>query len=391
MVGLSKMYKNLIFFIFLFFIVIIFSLIIYRAVIDNVVLSPIENCDKEYKHLDYEEMISLTPDFNPSIWLDRLNNQFDLISRVSSYGNQFSIIPVFLKSNWSHSNIERRNLNSLRKIHNEKIYPVYNGKQTVEDIRLFDNNIGIGTSSKPFKFTPVVIKWLDFNGKYDITSIDTGKWSHLFGVREKNWMIFKHKGKLVLHTHTYPMLNLFMVEINYKPFSCKIVDRLSELNTTGYFPALGKLENLRSTAPWVLWKGTIENPETYLTMFRTKTYLPRITHRSMFVEIDASTFIPLRYSPFICLSRKHEPIQFICGMISLENSCIISLGIDDKESRVISISRCDIDKSMKYEAKEDLWPIYEILDFPSLATGDFEPYVNAQLSMPIDKNLYVRN
>ncbi len=383
----SSGFNVLTFYLFSFLLVIVLVLIIYRIFYDNVLLYPVKYCNNEYEHpKTIETLTDFTPNFNPSLWLDREKEQLQLISRISSAGNQFKIIPKILTSNWSFSNIKWINLKNNSKILDKNIYPVYNGKQTVEDIRLFDKNIGIGTSTTDEGSTPVIVKWLGSN-KYKIARIKAKKWSNLFGNAEKNWIIFKDKGRLILHTHTYPKLKLFLLKINTNPFSCEIVDQISDLKIKNYFPALTtSFKNLRGTTPWILWKGTAETPETYLTLFRTKTYLPRITHRSFFVELSASDFSPIRYSSFICLSRGHEPIQFICGMVTYGDLCIISLGVNDKEARVISIEKDEINKLLAYQAKEPLYPKYEILKFPTLITGDFEPFANFHLEKLFHKS-----
>ena len=134
---------------------------------------------------------------------------------------------------------------------------------------------------------------------------------------QKNFCPFVLNNKLLIHTDSFPMWNVFDLNFNH----------IVSFNSKEFFLNL-KHEIIRCSTSWKSF-----SEKTFICGLHTKTFainkfLPTI--RTILVEIDKETLIPIRKTKVLCFDRiNNARIQFLSGLETDNNNIYLTFGIGD--------------------------------------------------------------
>jgi hypothetical protein len=147
---------------------------------------------------------------------------------------------------------------------------------------------------------------------------------------QKNWCPFQHKNSLFIHTDSYPDWIVFN-------FTDNIKQTVVHFDSTSFFKDLNQ-HIIRCSTSWVDFSDTTFLCGLHTKEFKIKQFIPTI--RSLFVEIDKTTFLPIRKTKVLCFDFKNDSrIQFLSGMESDQFNIYITFGIGDYKLQVKRISK----------------------------------------------------
>jgi hypothetical protein len=265
------------------------------------------------------ELSSVIKVFNPSIINKK--KKYILCTRYSyrTHKNLFDNIYSTIINKYEYSKIifiEVYKNNLYHKYYYKLIdIPNSHTKGQLEDPRFIEyNNLYIVLTTEYISTNNTYPVLYIFDTKYNFvkrTEIMRFKGIH------KNWCPFEHKGKLYIHTDTYPEWKVFELDINN--------GKLKQVINTK-FP-LNSPENmfLRCSTSWKIY-----NEKYYICGLHIKTYnksLPQI--RSVLVLIDRITLLPVLQSDILCLEYGCDRIQFLSGIEIDNNYIILAYGVGD--------------------------------------------------------------
>lgn len=239
-------------------------------------------------------------DYNSSIWLLLLNNKFEV---------KQTVIPTFIGS-----------------------YPLEDPRIIIVKDKIIISATEVISSKKIY---PVLFHLdSDMNVTKRVEYLRSSY--HNTSSIQKNWCPFLHKGSVFLHTDADPWC-VYSLDIDTGSIQ-KIVEKKCFKQ--------GKRTYVRCSTSWKEF-----NTNTYICGVHVKTYDPIFNKlaiiRSVLVEIDKESLIPLRMTGAFCLDRDHHPIQFLSGLEVINDNIILSFGLGDYQSTLYSISKNRIDKMMK--------------------------------------------
>lgn len=146
---------------------------------------------------------------------------------------------------------------------------------------------------------------------------------------EKNWCPFSHRGKLLLHTDSYPIWRVREVDTETGKLHTVIEQNISNIFDNNEYP------HLRCSTSWIL---DPYNTNHYVCALHTKSH---DKYRTVLVSIDAQTLLPLHYSKRLCLiphgHNHHEKIQFVSGLLIQGKDLILTVGIADLSFDIVRI------------------------------------------------------
>lgn len=149
---------------------------------------------------------------------------------------------------------------------------------------------------------------------------------------QKNWCPFSHNGKLLLHTDTYPEWRIFQIDENTGDMSL-----YCSVNTEKLFSTIQKKIFIRcSTSPKHFSVNSL------ICGLHTKQFCGVFpTIRTMLVEIDKHTLLPIRRTDMFCVdgNDNHVRIQFLSGLETDDHNIYLTYGIGDYKCSVKRIPK----------------------------------------------------
>jgi hypothetical protein len=148
---------------------------------------------------------------------------------------------------------------------------------------------------------------------------------------QKNWCPFFVNNIMYLHTDTYPNWNVY--KINSQGNMVNIIN----YDSKRFFHNC-KTKFLRCSTSW---KSFSQN--TYICGLHTKDFtchkfLPTI--RTVLVEIDKNTLLPIRKTPIFCIDNKDDTrVQFLSGIEVDDYYVYLTYGIGDYKIFIKKISK----------------------------------------------------
>lgn len=164
---------------------------------------------------------------------------------------------------------------------------------------------------------------------------------------QKNWCPFVYQSKLLIHTDSYPKWNVFGIkETNYnveEDVHCILEKKDMSLvnivsyDTTNFFKDLNQ-KLIRCSTSWIDFSENTFLVGLHTKEFAIKNFLPTI--RTILVEIDKQTFIPIRKTDVLCLDIINDArIQFLSGLESDNKNIYLTYGIGDYKTVIKRISK----------------------------------------------------
>ena len=312
-------------------------------------------CEK-YKHISYKDILSYEIPgnyklFNPSIC--KYGEGYVMCVR---YSNKI-IKNIFL---YLYSNVECQShicfiiLTKDMKII-KTIFPKMSSN-ALEDPRICYYNDYFYVSITEFIAKELIFPSLYiFDNSFNFIRKLTYNWNEYFestkiqpSLIQKNWCPFVYKSKLLIHTDAYPKWNVFGIkETNYngieddkncvlKRKDMKLVSIVS-FNTTEFFKD-SKQKLIRCSTSWIDFTKDTFLAGLHTKEFAIKKFLPTI--RTILVEIDKETFIPIRKTSVLCLDHINDTrIQFLSGIESDDSYIYLTYGIGDYKTIIKKISK----------------------------------------------------
>lgn len=174
------------------------------------------------------------------------------------------------------------------------------------------------------------------------------------GTTNKNWTVFEHQGRWLVHTHSWPDLRLFQLEhsegadIGPGKSGWRLGKEVARVDTDQFFTGLrvgsDPVTHVRGTSNWLR-----TNQATYLTVLHFAQpqrnrfpggCLGRI-YRSVFVEFDAESFQPVARTEGLCFGHDCQTVQFASSLMWLDDDrerLVVGYGLMDKASWVGVVS-----------------------------------------------------
>jgi hypothetical protein len=185
------------------------------------------------------------------------------------------------------------------------------------------------------------------------------------GTTNKNWTVFEHQGRWLVHTHSWPALRLFQLEhsqgtdLGPDKKDWRLGKEVARVDTGTFFSGVRvgsqPVAHVRGTSNWLR-----TNQETYLTVLHfahpQRNSFPGgclgKTYRSLFVEFDAETFEPVARTEGLCFGHECQNVQFASSLMWLDDAkerLAVGYGLMDKASWVGVISLAAIrDKQLQF-------------------------------------------
>ncbi len=151
---------------------------------------------------------------------------------------------------------------------------------------------------------------------------------------QKNWCPFFVDSMLYLHTDTYPFWNVYKINSNGN------MNNLVNYDSRRFFEN-SKTTFLRCSTSWKPFSDT-----TYICGLHTKDFachkfLPTI--RTVLVEIDKKTLLPIRKTPIFCIDNKNDTrVQFLSGLEVDDFYVYLTYGIGDYKIFIKKISKTHV-------------------------------------------------
>ena len=100
---------------------------------------------------------------------------------------------------------------------------------------------------------------------------------------------------------------------------------------------------VRCSTSWIPFRAG-----TMLCGLHTKEFCgPFPTIRSILVEVDATTFLPIRKTSVLCFSsNSHERIQFLSGLAADDMNIYLTLGVGDHSGVVERLPKTTVERML---------------------------------------------
>lgn len=331
-------------------IVILLLIVIFNSAIKRTISCSDTHLGDRHREIIFDNntsggLIPTAADFNPSIIALNDGRYLMVVRRSNIHSDNIS----HLIYNANVSSINKKS--KLVFVILDKDFNIISTKDSIpsntdinyEDGRLFSFNNLFYISAVHYipdqRIFPVLLEF-DNNFNY-IRRIDyliqpSGKEVDRFSSIQKNWYPFAHNGKLLIHTDSYPIWRVRQVTIDGSNYA--YVRTILEHNVSDIFSSV-EYPLLRCSTSWINFTNTFNNIPTrqspqgsYLACLHTKTKIGTI--RTLFVEIDKESLLPIRKSKLLCLDHNHARLQFTSGLTRCNNDIIISYGLCDTKYAV---------------------------------------------------------
>ena len=319
-------------------------------------------CNK-YKHISYKDILTYEIPgnyklFNPSIC--KYNDGYVMCVR---YSNKI-IKNIFL---YLHSNIDcqshicfiilTKDMKIIKTIFPKMI------SNSLEDPRICYYNNYFYVSITEFINKQLIFPSLYiFDNSFNFVRKMIYNWNDYFestkiqpSLIQKNWCPFVYQSKLLIHTDAYPKWNVFGIKdssyndeedvhciLEKKDMS--LVNVVSH-DTTNFFKDLNQ-KLIRCSTSWIDFSENTFLVGLHTKEFAIKKFLPTI--RTILVEIDKQSFIPIRKTDVLCLDIINDArIQFLSGLESDDNYIYLTYGIGDYKTVIKRISKKHLNLILK--------------------------------------------
>ena len=324
-------------FIFIIFIIIIIIYCLFSTSLPNNKL----NCN--FKHISSKNMLTLEIDgfykiFNPSIV--KYNDGYIMCVRYSN--RTIKNIFMCLHSNLNYeSHIGFVLLSSNMQI-KKFIFPNLENKY-LEDPRIFIYQDLILVSITEFNSEKNIYPALYiFDNNFSLirrVEYNRDMYSNNFPI-QKNWCLFSNNNNLLIHTDSYPIWNVYM--LNHTDGNLQ--QHISFDSTIFFKDCKEKLIRCSTS-----WKSFDKN--TYICGLHTKSFfagkIPTI--RTILVQIDKKTLIPIKKTPTFCIDVKYDTrIQFLSGLEIDSKYVYLTYGIGNYKIEIKRITKLHILSLLKY-------------------------------------------
>jgi hypothetical protein len=215
--------------------------------------------------------------------------------------------------------ITDENFNITRRVHAATNNRVLQDPRVIE---LGEKYLVSITETKPGKTRPIMMMY-----SHNLTLLYERKYNGYYpdGPVEKNWCPFVYKSKVYIHTDTFPLWRVYNLDVLTGNLSCPVTFNTSKL--------FNEYKIVRCSTSWIPFTST-----TFLCGLHTRyNCMPFSTYRTILVEIDALTMLPIRISSELCIDSDHNYIQFLSGMARRGDTIYMSFGLADCESRVVKV------------------------------------------------------
>jgi len=301
------------------------------------------SCDLEIKHVKYTKLMNyesglVWKSFNPSIC--KYKDGYMICYRCGTCSHK-NIIATGIGKIYNTSHIKFMQVDNKFDIINisDPIFDIYRSSKnsiipSMEDPRIIfhDNHFYVSTTLvKAENIFPVLYV---FDREFKCTDILKYSKSEYFKVNEigkvqKNWCPFIHQGCIYIHTDSYPSWQVW--KLTKTLWKCVI-----KWDSNAFFD-----DDSWSTRCSTSWKEYTH--KTYICAVHLKKFgRLSVTIRTVLVEIDKQTLIPLRRTKLLCLSESHDFIQFASGLEVDSGDVIIALGVNDYKFVITRIKKKDI-------------------------------------------------
>lgn len=156
---------------------------------------------------------------------------------------------------------------------------------------------------------------------------------------QKNWCPFIRGKELLLHTDTFPEWKVFSVR------NTGSMSRIVSFDSREFFKPYIQQTHIRCSTSWKSF-----TKETYICGIHTKQFcgiLPTI--RSILVEIDKITLLPIRSSDVFCVDSNHVRIQFLSGLETDDMFVYLAFGIGDYKTKIIRLAKTYVSKLLDFK------------------------------------------
>lgn len=167
---------------------------------------------------------------------------------------------------------------------------------------------------------------------------------------QKNWCISYSDSynKPIIHTDTYPTWRMYSLDFTLT--NTVNMSTLIEYNSTNFFEDIyPKYDIIRCSTSW---KPFTEH--SYICAVHIKFYNAYLTYsigctiRTLLVEIDKYTLLPIKKTHCFCLDKhRHSCIQFVSGLETDSNYVYLTYGIGDYKTEICRISKRKVLKMLK--------------------------------------------
>jgi predicted GH43/DUF377 family glycosyl hydrolase len=212
----------------------------------------------------------------------------------------------------------------------------------LEDPRLIESNNKyyiVCTEYINSTYKPPVILLFDKNLNYInkiYFNLSNYKPKNLFN---RNWCPFIHNGAIFVHTDSYPLWNVYKIDLDNGEMYEVISEDVREFfNVKGY---------LRCSTSWKKFEHN-----TYICGLHIKILsMSKIPcYRTILVEIDMNTLKPIKKTNEFCIDTEdHSRIQFLSGLEIKDNYVILSYGIGDYKLVIQKISKIRLRKLLDHQ------------------------------------------
>jgi len=157
---------------------------------------------------------------------------------------------------------------------------------------------------------------------------------------QKNWCLFgEEKSRIV--TDVFPEMKIYDICLESGADFGKMSQPVRS-STERLFSDVSADNRIRCSTSFVPFRDTDAAGKTLVCAVhtRSKTRFSTARFRTMFLEVDASTFLPLRHSPMRRYSEKESTrIEFAAGLCwdKQHKKLKLSLGIEDMRNKVVDL------------------------------------------------------
>lgn len=292
----------------------------------------------EFKHILYTTMLDYELNqekykvFNPSI--TKTDEGYIICFRYSNSISKNIYLWLTSKLN-SNSHIAIAKLSPSFKIKNLKILDIKGPPLEDPRIEYYNGKYYISiTEFKKIRYIFPCLYVLDNNFNV-LQRIEYNKLDY-FGEKlvykskfiEKNWCPFTRGKDLLLHTDTFPVWKVFSLG------NTGSMNQITSFDSRKFFKFVRQPHIRCSTS----WKSFTK--KTYICGIHTKQYSGVFsTIRTILVEIDKITLLPIRSTDVFCIDNNDSRIQFLSGLETDDIFVYLAFGIGDYKTKIIRLSK----------------------------------------------------
>lgn len=172
---------------------------------------------------------------------------------------------------------------------------------------------------------------LEFNSSLQLLrriKIDSSSFRHGSRITEKNWCPFIVNDQLYLHTDTAPIWRIRRLDPETGEISTVV-----EWDSRSFFREIPGF--VRCSTSLIPYTDT-----TYLCGVHTHVKHGRkVEYRTILIEVDKTSLIPLRRTKPLCLRKDHTLIQFLSGLLVMSNQVVLGIGVGNYRFELHQVDR----------------------------------------------------